>query len=99
MVIKFAIRPSIRNNKVFLRDNVIRTIAALVGPNHKVDLKGYDVLILVEIYKNVLGMSVVGRDFDTLKRYNIDELRQPRASTRVEPKEEAKEAIVNGEQA
>ncbi|CAA9965887.1 THUMP domain containing protein [Pyrenophora teres f. maculata] len=96
---KFAIRPSIRNNKVFLRDNVIRTIAALVGPNHKVDLKGYDVLILVEIYKNVLGMSVVGRDFDTLKRYNIDELRQPRASTRVEPKEEGEEAIVNGEQA
>ncbi|KAI2476020.1 THUMP domain containing protein [Pyrenophora tritici-repentis] len=96
---KFAIRPSIRNNKVFLRDNVIRTIAALVGPDHKVDLKGYDLLILVEIYKNVLGMSVVGRDFDTLKRYNIDELRQPRASARVEAKEEAKEAIANVEEA
>jgi hypothetical protein len=33
------------------RDEVIKTVAAAVGPGHKVDLKGYDLLILVEIYK------------------------------------------------
>jgi tRNA acetyltransferase TAN1 len=48
---KFAIRPSIRNNKELTRDEVIRTVAAIVGPGHKVDLHGYDLLILVEIYK------------------------------------------------
>lgn len=73
-----------------------------MGPGHKVDLHGYDLLIFVEIYKvqdavrsctpvirrvssiltdtdeiqNIIGMSVVGADFDKLKRYNIEELRQ-----------------------
>ncbi|KAH7558238.1 hypothetical protein BM1_05510 [Bipolaris maydis] len=78
---KFAIRPSIRNNKEFLRDDVIKTIAATVGPGHKVDLKAYDLLIIVEIYQNVIGMSVVGPDFEKLKRFNIEELRQPISST------------------
>ncbi|EUC49684.1 hypothetical protein COCMIDRAFT_83839 [Bipolaris oryzae ATCC 44560] len=78
---KFAIRPSIRNNKEFLREDVIKTIAATVGPGHKVDLKGYDLLIIVEIYQNVIGMSVVGPDFEKLKRFNIEELRQPISST------------------
>ncbi|KAF3047712.1 hypothetical protein E8E12_011477 [Didymella heteroderae] len=73
---KFAIRPTIRNNKDFKRDDVIKTVAAAVGPSHKVDLHGYDLLIFVEIYKNIIGMSVVGPDFDKLKRYNIEELRQ-----------------------
>lgn len=50
-LIQFAIRPSIRNNKEFTRDGVIKTVAAAVGPGHKVDLHGYDFLILVEIYK------------------------------------------------
>jgi DNA-binding Lrp family transcriptional regulator len=49
--LKFAIRPSIRNNKELTRDGVIKTVAAIVGPGHKVDLHGYDLLILVEIYK------------------------------------------------
>ncbi|KAL1800107.1 hypothetical protein ACET3X_000449 [Alternaria dauci] len=85
---KFAIRPSIRNNKEFLRDNVIKTVAAAVGPGHKVDLKNYDLLILVEIYKNVLGMSVVGPDFEKLKRFNIEELRQPLSSVKPEAEDQ-----------
>ena len=48
---KFAIRPTIRNNKELTRDGVIKSVAAAVGPGHKVDLHGYDLLILVEIYK------------------------------------------------
>lgn len=49
--LQFAIRPTIRNNKDFKRDDVIKTVAAAVGPGHKVDLHGYDLLIFVEIYK------------------------------------------------
>ncbi|KAF2658112.1 THUMP domain-containing protein [Lophiostoma macrostomum CBS 122681] len=71
---KFAIRTSIRNNKEFTRDYVIKKVASAVGPGHKVDLNGYDVLVLVEIYQNVIGMSVVGSDFEKLKRYNLAEL-------------------------
>jgi hypothetical protein len=48
---QFAIRPTIRNNKDFKRDDVIKTVAAAVGPGHKVDLHGYDSLIFVEIYQ------------------------------------------------
>jgi len=51
--LKFAIRPTIRNHNVLKRDSVIKQVAAIVakGKDHKVDLKGYDVLILVEVYK------------------------------------------------
>ncbi|KAF1956492.1 hypothetical protein CC80DRAFT_492053 [Byssothecium circinans] len=72
---KFAIRVSIRNNKQFTRDGVIQTVAAVVGQGHKVDLSNYDLLILVEIYQNMIGMSVVGPDFEKLKRFNLAELR------------------------
>lgn len=78
---KFAIRPSIRNNKELTRDGVIKSVAATVGPGHKVDLRDYDHLIIVEIYKNVVGMSVVGPDFEKLKRFNLEELRQPMTAT------------------
>ncbi len=48
---KFAIRPTIRNNNTMKRDDMIRQIATIVGPGHMVDLKGYDVLILVDVYR------------------------------------------------
>lgn len=46
---KYAIRPSVRSNKKFNRDVVIKTIADVVGPEHPVDLKNYDLIILVDI--------------------------------------------------
>ncbi|KAF2085331.1 hypothetical protein K490DRAFT_75190 [Saccharata proteae CBS 121410] len=83
---KFAIRPNIRNNTVLTRNLVITRVAQMVGPGHKVDLNDYDVLILVDVYKNVCGMSVVGQDFERLKRYNLAEIYEPTA------KESAKES-------
>ncbi|RVX75195.1 hypothetical protein B0A52_00547 [Exophiala mesophila] len=75
---KFAIRPSIRNNNKLDRDQVIQTVAqkiGLLGKNmHTVDLKHYDKLVLVDIYRNIVGMSVVGPEFETLKRFNLAEL-------------------------
>lgn len=72
---QFAIRPNIRNHSILTRDAVIKQVAQMVGPGHKVDLKAYDLLILVEVYKNICGMSVVGSDFDTtMRRYNLEEL-------------------------
>lgn len=33
------------------RDDVIKIVADVVGPLHSVDLKNFDLLILVEIYR------------------------------------------------
>ena len=75
---KFAIRPTIRNNNKIDRDQVIRTVADKITTlglgMHKVDLKGYDKLVLVDVYRNVVGMSVVGSEFEKLKRFNLAEL-------------------------
>lgn len=49
--VRFAIRPTIRNHNILSRELVINTIAKCVGREHQVDLKAYDVLILVEVYK------------------------------------------------
>ena len=59
------------------RDDVIKQVAQTVGPNHSVDLKNYDCLILVDIYRNILGMSVVSGDFEELKRFNLAEIYDP----------------------
>ncbi|KAG4303683.1 hypothetical protein PCANB_000024 [Pneumocystis canis] len=66
----FAIRPNIRNHTKMTREQIIKTVAPIVGIKHKVDLKNYDLLIMVEVFKNICGISVV-RDFDKLKKLNI----------------------------
>lgn len=48
---RFAVRPTRRNHNVLKRDEIIRQIAATVGRDHKVDLKNYDRLILVDVYR------------------------------------------------
>ncbi|KAI4280696.1 MAG: hypothetical protein L6R38_004243 [Xanthoria sp. 2 TBL-2021] len=74
---KFAIRTTIRNNHAMMRDEVIKRVADLVGEPHTVDLKNYDQLILVDVYRMILGMSIVGRDYEKLKRFNIAEIYEP----------------------
>ncbi len=49
--LKFAIRPTRRNHNVMKRDDIIKQIARAVGRDHKVDLKGYDHLILIDVYR------------------------------------------------
>lgn len=71
---KFAIHPTIRNNTQIVRDDLIRATAQLVGRtegDHKVDLKNWNKLILVEVFQSVLGISVIGRDYEELLRLNL----------------------------
>ena len=49
--LKFAIRPTRRNHNIMKRDDIIKQIARAVGRDHKVDLKGYDRLILIDVYR------------------------------------------------
>ncbi|RDW86320.1 THUMP domain-containing protein [Aspergillus mulundensis] len=77
---KYAIRPSVRGNKKFDRDTIIKTVADVVGPEHPVDLKNYDLVILVDVVQNVISMSVAESDYDMLKRFNLAELFSPEAA-------------------
>jgi len=79
--IKYAIRPNVRDNQSMKRDLVIATVGSVIGRDHIVDLKNYDVLILVETVKNITGISVV-RDFDKLKRFNVEQLYEQYQITR-----------------
>ncbi|OIW26548.1 hypothetical protein CONLIGDRAFT_634815 [Coniochaeta ligniaria NRRL 30616] len=72
----FAIRPSIRNNNTLKRDVIINQVAGLINnQQHKVDLEKPDKVILVEVYQNAVGMSIVDGDYwNELKKYNLTEL-------------------------
>ncbi|EFX00822.1 thump domain containing protein [Grosmannia clavigera kw1407] len=71
----FAIRLSSRHHNQLKRDGVIRQIASLIDEgHHKVDLNKPDKVILVEIFKTTLGMSVVDGDWAELKKYNLSEI-------------------------
>ena len=51
-----------RNNNQMGSRGVIDVVAgkvAAMGGGHKVDLKGYEKLVLVEVYRNVVGMGVL----------------------------------------
>lgn len=48
---QFAIRPTLRNHNAMNREGIIKLVASLVGPGHEVNLKGYDLLIIVEVYQ------------------------------------------------
>jgi tRNA acetyltransferase TAN1 len=61
---------------------IIKTVADAVGPEHPVNLTNYDLMILVDVAQNVIGMSVVQGDYDKLKRFNLAEIYDP------SPKEE-----------
>jgi len=71
--VKYAIRPTTRNHNVLKRDKIISTVASIVGQGHKVDLKNYDLLILVDFYTNICGMSVV-KDWDKYHGFNLAQI-------------------------
>lgn len=82
---KYAVRVTVRNNNQIEKDQVIKTVAGAVRElgvieggggesKHSVSLKGYDKLVLVEIYRNVVGMSVVGAEWESLRRFNLSEI-------------------------
>ena len=89
--LKFAIRPTLRNNDKVDRNTVIPAIASQIqelGKNeHKVDLKNPDRAVLVEVYRSWIGMSVVDntnglryeKGYEQLKRFNIAEIYSSRS--------------------
>ncbi|KAK6850897.1 hypothetical protein PG990_008200 [Apiospora arundinis] len=84
----YAIRVSSRAHNNLKTQDVIKLIASLVGPRHKVDLTNPDKFILVEIFQTFCGMSVVEGDWNDLKRYNIRELYESATANAEGPKTE-----------
>lgn len=84
--VKFAIRPTVRENEQLDRDLIIKPVANRVQElgkdSHKVDLKGYDKAVVVEVYRGWLGMCVVDNTstgnyehgYERLKRFNLAEI-------------------------
>lgn len=84
----FRIQPTTRNHdKTLTREIIIQTVASIVGGAHKVNLNKPELTILVEIYHSHCGMSVVGSDFDELKRFNLAEIYSPSTSGKQEQKQ------------
>ncbi|KAK8131048.1 hypothetical protein PG984_007486 [Apiospora sp. TS-2023a] len=84
----YAIRVSSRAQSNLKTQDVIKLIASLIGPRHKVDLTNPDKFILVEIFQTFCGMSVVEGDWNELKRYNIRELYEAATAKAEGPKPE-----------
>ena len=71
---KYAIRPTIREHNILKRDALIKQTASAVGHGYGVDLKNPDKIILVEVYRNILGIAVVSNEFSRLKNFNLAEI-------------------------
>ncbi|CAG8715397.1 13503_t:CDS:2, partial [Dentiscutata heterogama] len=71
--IKYAIIPNIRNNNKVDRMELIQQVASIVGDYHIVNLVKPDLVIIVEIFKSMCGMSVLS-DYKTLKKYNVESI-------------------------
>ena len=93
VTVKFAIRPTTRNNDKVDRDTVIKTVAKRIDElgqgKHSVDLKHYEKAVNVEVYRSWIGMSVVDnasserftKGFEELKRFNLAEIYANRNKT------------------
>ncbi|KAI9643435.1 hypothetical protein NHQ30_008054 [Ciborinia camelliae] len=92
----YAIRPTIRNHSTLKRDIVIKQVASLVDDSHKVNLTKPDKVIIIEIYQTICGMSVVGDDWEDLKRYNLYELQSPSTSSKSRGLADAKSKATPG---
>jgi tRNA acetyltransferase TAN1 len=86
---QYAIRPSFRAHAALKRDDVIKKVAALIAPRHKVNLGTPDKVILLEFFQNFCGIGVVGSDWDELKRYNVRELYEKASGSAQHEKEKS----------
>ncbi|GAV49733.1 hypothetical protein ZYGR_0P03790 [Zygosaccharomyces rouxii] len=76
---KFAVEVTRRNFNTLERDDIIKKVVSEVlngsEHNHQIDLKNYNKLILVECFKNNIGMSVVDKDYITkFRKYNVQQI-------------------------
>ncbi|KAF7316689.1 THUMP domain-containing protein [Mycena chlorophos] len=76
---QYKIELKLRNHTVLARDTLIATIAQCVPQDagHSVDLGNPDLVILVEVFKSICGVSVV-REYQKYKKFNVAEIASAR---------------------
>ncbi|RHY29225.1 hypothetical protein DYB32_005323 [Aphanomyces invadans] len=74
--LQFAVEVRKRNSGNIVTMDIINACVAVVGPQHKVNLTTPDVVILIEIFKNVCGVSVV-TNFHQHKKFNVRMILEP----------------------
>ncbi|KAF7312493.1 THUMP domain-containing protein [Mycena indigotica] len=72
---KFKIELKLRNHTTMTRDTLIAAVAQCVPKDdgHSVNLENPDLVILIEVFKSICGVSVV-RDYQRLKKFNVTEV-------------------------
>lgn len=98
--IKFAIEVTRRNFNTIPKMDIINSLVSYIGQNqtykHKVDLKDYDKLVLVECFKNNIGISVVDRDYSKVyRKYNIQQIYESKFKDEDEKKTEQPDTVKN----
>lgn len=69
----FRIEPRIRAHTAIARDDVISAVAGCVPAGHAADLVRPDVVVLVEVFRNVCGIGAVA-DYERYARLNLQTL-------------------------
>ncbi|EQC38158.1 hypothetical protein SDRG_04587 [Saprolegnia diclina VS20] len=72
----FSVEVKKRNSGNIASMDIINACVAVVGPAHKVNLTTPDVVILIEIFKNVCGVSVV-TNFHQFRKFNVRSILDP----------------------
>ncbi|KAI1735163.1 hypothetical protein F4680DRAFT_453256 [Xylaria scruposa] len=88
----YAIRPTLRAHTTLKRSDIIDKVAKMISKRHKVDLRNPDKVIIIEIFQTFVGMSVVGEDWEAMKRYNIHELYSAASKSAADSEESEKQA-------
>ncbi|KAL5597039.1 hypothetical protein BROUX41_006294 [Berkeleyomyces rouxiae] len=71
----YAIRTSKRNHNNLSTDSVVKSVAGQISLPHKVNLTNPNKIVLIDIFRNIAGMSVVdGGDFERLRKFNLDSI-------------------------
>ncbi|KAI1314690.1 THUMP domain-containing protein 1 [Mortierella claussenii] len=88
----FKVLPKIRHNDKVDREVLVRMLAAAAGRDqeHTVNLNEPNYVILAEVIKSICFMSVV-KDYDSLKKYNIQSIFEAAQSGKNESKGEDKQ--------
>ncbi|KAF8627271.1 hypothetical protein AX15_004449 [Amanita polypyramis BW_CC] len=69
----YKIELRVRNHTTLSRMTIIQTVAQCIPEGHTVSLTEPQVFILVEVFKNTFGVSIV-EDYYTLAKFNVMEL-------------------------
>lgn len=77
LLTQYRIEPRIRSHTSLSRDTLIPLIASCIPDNaaHRVDLVNAEIVILVEVLKNVCGIGAM-EDYERLGKLNVQTLAQ-----------------------